>query len=132
MAFQKATTISREIQEEEIRIITKLRALADYLAKVHNDVLIADRVGTGVGIGAGAMTIGGLVAAPFTAGLSLSLTTTGIAAGIMGGVTSLGANLTGHLMLKSSLKKLSAESEQYFVKIEELSILADNSKYCIS
>ena len=73
--------LSKEIFEERKRIIKKLRAMADYLAKTHSDVLIADRVGTGVGIGSGVLFIGGLIAAPFTAGISLALTVTGTATG---------------------------------------------------
>ena len=79
--LKSITHLSKEIFEERKRIIKKLRAMADYLAKTHSDVLIADRVGTGVGIGSGVLFIGGLIAAPFTAGLSLGLTATGTATG---------------------------------------------------
>ncbi len=119
--------LSKEVLEERKRIIKKLRAMADYLAKTHSDVLIADRVGTGVGIGSGVLFIGGLIAAPFTAGLSLGLTATGTATGILGGITSAGANITGYFMSKYSLAPLQKELEQHYAKLQKLS--SSGSKY---
>lgn len=119
--------LSNEIINERKKIIKKLRKIADYLAKTNNDVLIADRVGTGVGIGSGVLFIGGLVAAPFTAGLSLGLTATGTAAGVLGGITSAGANITGYFISKYHLTPLEKELEKHYEKLQNLS--SSTSKY---
>lgn len=121
--------LSEEVFDERLRIIKKLREMADHLAETHNDVLIADRVGTGVGIGSGLLVIGGLVAAPFTAGISLGLTITGTVTGIMGGVTSAGANLTGYFLSKNELTSLKAELGEHLLHLEKLSTA--DSKYLV-
>lgn len=102
-------------------IIQKLRDIATYLEKTHKDVLIADRVGTGVGIGAGCLVLGGLVAAPFTAGLSLSLTVTGTITGVAGGLASAGANITGFVMEKKMVASLEEELKTHLEHVEQLS-----------
>lgn len=121
--------LSEEILHERQRIIKKLREMADYLAKTHNDVLIADRVGTGIGIGSGLLVIGGLIAAPFTAGISLGLTVTGTATGLLGGVTSAGANVTGYFISKNELTSLKAELGEHLLHLEKLSTA--DSKYLV-
>lgn len=121
------TKLSSETIDERDRIIKKLRAMADYLAKTHSDVLIADRVGTGVGIGSGFLFIGGLVSAPFTAGLSLGLTAVGTATGILGGITSAGANITGYVISKKSLASLEEELKMHYSNLEKLD--SSTSKY---
>jgi hypothetical protein len=84
--------------------------------------LIADRVGTGVGIGSGLLFIGGLVAAPFTAGVSLAfLTTAATATGIMGAITSAGANITGLVKTKNSLAPLQEELDKHLKLIKDIS-----------
>ncbi|KAI9551860.1 hypothetical protein GHT06_022196 [Daphnia sinensis] len=110
-----------EVLQERNDIIQKLRDIATYLEKTHNSVLIADRVGTGVGIGAGCLVLGGIVAAPFTAGLSLGLTVTGIATGVAGGLTSAGANITGFVLEKRNVASLEEELKKHLEHVEELS-----------
>ena len=95
--------------------------MAHRLSKTHSDVLIADRVGTGVGIGSGLLFIGGLVAAPFTAGLSLALTVTATTTGVMGAITSAGANITGFIMTKNSLDPLQKELDEHLKHIADFS-----------
>ncbi|XP_046445338.1 uncharacterized protein LOC124194967 [Daphnia pulex] len=112
---------TKEIHLERERIVKKLRDMADYLEKTHSDVLIADRVGTGVGIGSGLLFIGGLVAAPFTAGVSLALTTAATATGIMGAITSAGANITGLVMTKNSLAPLQEKLDKHLKHIKDIS-----------
>lgn len=110
-----------DVLQERKDIIQKLRDIATNLEKTHKDVLIADRVGTGVGIGAGCLVIGGLVAAPFTAGLSLSLTVMGTATGVAGGLTSAGANITGFVMEKKMVASLEEELKTHLKHVEQLS-----------
>lgn len=126
-SLEKFSDVYHDVYLEELKIIKKLRDMANHLAKIHGDVLIADRVGTGVGIGGGVLTIGGLLAAPFTAGLSLGFSVTGVGAGILGGGTSIGANITGYCLLKYNLKKLAKDAECHNSKVEELLKLTENS-----
>ena len=127
--LQNCTKLTEEFREERKNIILKLKEKADYLEKTHSDVLIADRVGTGVEIGSGILALGGLVAAPFTAGLSLGLTATGITTGIAGGLTSAGANLSGYFLSKKSIDLLQKELDQHNFKIEKFQDLISNSSY---
>lgn len=121
--------LSEDVFRERQRIIKKLRDMADYLEKTHNDVLIADRVGTGVGIGSGLLVIGGLVAAPFTAGISLGLTVAGTTTGILSGITSAGANITGYFLSKKELTSLKKELGEHLLHLEKLS--SSDSKYLV-
>ena len=106
-----------------------MRDMADYLEKTHADVLIADRVGTGVGIGSGLLVIGGLIAAPFTAGISLGLTVAGTTTGILSGMTSAGANITGYFLSKKELTSLKKELGEHLLHLEKLS--SSDSKYLV-
>jgi hypothetical protein len=65
-SLKSVKRLSKKTLRERNEIIKKLRNMADQLAKTHSNVLIADRVGTGVGIGSGLLFIGGLAAAPKT------------------------------------------------------------------
>ena len=132
-------------------VIRNLRTLADKLEKIHGDVLIADRVGTGVGIGAGILTIGGyfecmvcvikadlndvinttgLVAAPFTAGLSVGLSLVGGGVGFLGGMTSIGSNVTDFLCNKFLLQKMKEELEQHEMSTNQLAQLIPDISKC--
>jgi len=126
-SLQKFSDVYHDVYLEELKIIKKLRDMADRLAKIHSDVLIADRVGTGVGIGSGVLTIGGIIAAPFTAGASLTLSVAAAGGGLLGGGTSIGANITGHVLLKLNLKKLATDAASHNSKVEALLKLADDS-----
>lgn len=127
--IMKVSKISKEIHEEKLKIIKTLRDAAEYLEKTQNRVVIADRVGTGVRIGGSLLTIAGLIAAPYTAGASLRLTVAGTAGGVIGGVTSAGANLAGHLILKTTMDRLKKSVEAFNVKLEEFANLAEGSVY---
>lgn len=56
-----------------------LRSIANHIEKVTRDVGIAKTTGGSTAIVSGAAVIGGILAAPFTAGASLALTIGGIA-----------------------------------------------------
>ena len=121
--IQKYQKVSKEWMEQRKAIVKKLRDLADRLEKIHGDVLIADRVGTGVGMGGGILTIGGLIAAPFTAGISLGLSVVGTGASFLGGLTSLGSNITDVIWNKISLSKIREELQQHQISSNCLSDL---------
>ena len=57
----ECSKIIEELVNEQKHVIYKLREIACYLEKMHSDVLIADRVGTGVAITSGLLTLGGIV-----------------------------------------------------------------------
>jgi hypothetical protein len=64
-------------------------------------------------MGGGILTIGGLIAAPFTAGISLGLSVVGTGASFLGGLTSLGSNITDVVWNKISLWKIREELQQH-------------------
>ena len=64
----------------------------------------AEAAGGGLGIGGGAMVIGGLLLAPFTFGSSLALTAAGAVTGVAGGITSLTGSLVNQSWEKGEAK----------------------------
>ena len=82
-----------------VECYSKLNELADHVEKVTFDTGIAKTTGGGVGIAGGLCIVGGLIAAPFTAGLSLGLTIGGAAAGVASAATTITASIvqSGHV-----------------------------------
>ena len=78
-----------QVKQELKESIRKLRELADSVDKVHRDCTISNVVASSTGIASGALSILGLVLAPFTAGLSLGLSAAGIGLGAAAAVTGL-------------------------------------------
>lgn len=78
-----------QVKQELKESIKKLRELADHVDKVHRDCTISSVVASSTSIASGALSILGLVLAPFTAGLSLGLSAAGIGLGAASAVTGL-------------------------------------------
>uniref|UniRef100_A0A8C6FQN0 Apolipoprotein L3 n=1 Tax=Moschus moschiferus TaxID=68415 RepID=A0A8C6FQN0_MOSMO len=93
--------VKQELEEN----IKKLRELADSVDKVHRDCTISNVVASSTGVVSGALGILGLVLAPFTAGLSLGLSATGIGLGAAAAVTGLST------MVVESVNMSSAETQ---------------------
>uniref|UniRef100_A0A8C6DZW5 Apolipoprotein L3 n=1 Tax=Moschus moschiferus TaxID=68415 RepID=A0A8C6DZW5_MOSMO len=93
--------VKQELEEN----IKKLRELADSVDKVHRDCTISNVVASSTSIVSGALGILGLVMAPFTAGLSLELSVTGIGLGAAAAVTGLST------MVVESINTSSAETQ---------------------
>ena len=68
-----------------------LRSCGNHIAKVVHDTGVARTAGGAVGVASGAMILGGLIAAPFTAGASLALTAGGVATGVGSAATTITA-----------------------------------------
>lgn len=76
--------------------IATLEKIIELLHKTTKDVAISNTVGSSVGVLGGIIIIGGLIAAPFTAGASLipSAIAGGVTGGL-GGVTAIGSEIAG-------------------------------------
>ena len=94
-----------QVKQELKESIRKLRELADSVDKVHRDCTISNVVASSTGIASGALSILGLVLAPFTAGLSLGLSAAGLGLGTAASVTSFST------MLVESINTSSAENQ---------------------
>lgn len=79
---------------------------AEHIEEVVKNAGIAKTAAGGVGIASGAAAIGGIVAAPFTAGLSLTLTVGGIAGGVASAATSVIADLAKDSNIKEDEKAI--------------------------
>ena len=84
----------------------KINKLANHIEKVAYDTGIARTTGGGLGIASGVMAIGGILAAPFTAGASLALTIGGVATGVAGGATTLTASVIKEQHLKADAEAI--------------------------
>ncbi|XP_052497437.1 apolipoprotein L3-like [Budorcas taxicolor] len=103
-----------QVKQELKESIKKLRELADSVDKVHRDCTISNVVASSTGVASGALTILGLVLAPFTAGLSLGLSAAGIGLGAAASVTGLSA------MVVEKVNTSSAESQASLLDIAEI------------
>ncbi|XP_078396125.1 apolipoprotein L3-like [Cetorhinus maximus] len=93
--------------------IKNLRRIADDIDSCHKDATIAKVTGSSIGIAGGALSIAGLIAAPFTAGASLILTGVGCGVGIAGGATNIVASVTDAVNQNNNLEKVKSIMEQY-------------------
>lgn len=105
-----------------------LRECANVLDKVHRRTSKASRVAGVSSIAGGAMALGGLAAAPFTGGLSLSLTLGGAGVGAAGGVVSVSAVLLKHGWEKSKIEKAKKHSGDV---VKKMKILEEFLTICI-
>ena len=85
--------------------VSTVRTCASHLDEVAKDCGIATTVGGSAGVVGGALVIGGIIAAPFTGGLSLGLTLGGAGLGVAGGVTNITASLVNHGWEKSDTER---------------------------
>ena len=86
-----------EFEQSALISLRTMKECAEQLDKVASDTGIATTVGGAAGITGGILGLAGLIAAPFTFGLSLGLTIGGAAVGVAGGA----ATLTGSLVNQS-------------------------------
>ncbi|GCC18701.1 hypothetical protein chiPu_0020866 [Chiloscyllium punctatum] len=86
--------------------LKELRDIANCIDTCKRDVNIANVTGTSASIVGGLLAIGGLIASPFTFGVSLALTGVGLGVGVAGGVTNIGASITDHVTQKKKTDKM--------------------------
>ena len=126
--FKKEHGFSMTEYIDERRSCSKeIREVAGSIDTIVTAAGIARTTGGVVGVGAGAAALGGLVLAPFTAGLSLVLTVGGAIAGVAAGGTSLGAIIaqdvgirTKATVVKNLLDSLQKKEEVVCEVINEL------------
>ena len=85
--------------------INTLEECATQLEKVNTDTATAAVVGESVGIAGGALILGGLILAPFTAGVSLTAVAAGGYVGMAAGATTLTASIIEGKWEKSEKKE---------------------------
>lgn len=71
---------------ERKKVIDDLTTFKDRIQREQNIQDVGSYAYTGVGILGGALTLGGIIAAPFTAGASLAVTAAGVACGVSAGI----------------------------------------------
>lgn len=77
------------------KTIATLEKIIELLHKTTKDVTISNEVGSSVGAVGGIISIGGLIAAPFTAGVSLIPAIVGGVTAGLGAATSIGSSIAG-------------------------------------
>ncbi|XP_062569697.1 apolipoprotein L3-like [Saccostrea cucullata] len=97
--------------------------IIDGLECRRKNVNIASIVGSSVGLVGAALAVGGLVAAPFTAGVSLGLTIAVGVVGGMGGVTSAGSKISEFILNKATVSQM----ERYQMNLRERSRCLEKS-----
>ena len=83
-----------------------IREVADNLERVVKRTGIAKTTAGSVGVVSGAAALGGLILAPFTAGVSLVLTVGGVVGGIASSATTLSASVLKHTNINKKAKKV--------------------------
>ena len=83
---------------------SNLREIADSVERVVRDTGIARTTGGAVGVISGAAAIGGLILAPFTAGISLFLTVGGVAGGIAAAANNVAAAIVKDVKVNDQAK----------------------------
>eukprot|EP00062_Callorhinchus_milii_P021429 gi/632978140/ref/XP_007905740.1/ PREDICTED: LOW QUALITY PROTEIN: apolipoprotein L3-like [Callorhinchus milii] len=101
------------------RYVTLLQEIANNIDHCHKGASIANITGSSVGVIGGALTIAGLIAAPFTLGTSLILTGVGVGVGVAGGVTNITASAVDSASQSNKQKEL-MKSEEYKKDSEEM------------
>ena len=96
--------------------VKTVRECASHLDKVAKDVGISKTVGGSAAVLGSTMAIGGLIVAPFTAGLSLGLTLGGAGLGIAGGLTTVTGALINQGWEKSDTER-ARESTTSIIRI---------------
>ncbi|XP_062585211.1 uncharacterized protein LOC134246881 [Saccostrea cucullata] len=97
--------------------------IIDVLEGRRQNVNISNIVGSSVGLVGSALAIGGLIAAPFTAGVSLGLIVAGGVIGTLGSFTVMGSKVTEFILSKDAISML----ERYQMNLRERSRCMENS-----
>ncbi|NP_001279577.1 apolipoprotein L3-like [Callorhinchus milii] len=97
-----------------------LQEIANNIDECHKGATIANITGSSVGVLGGALTIGGLIAAPFTLGTSLILTGVGVGVGVAGGLTNITASAVDSASQSNKQKRVNEIMEKYKKDSEEM------------
>ncbi|KAK1341564.1 hypothetical protein QTO34_017979 [Cnephaeus nilssonii] len=96
-----------QVKQDLEERIEKLYALAHEVEKVHKDCAIAKVAASSSGVVSGILTIAGVCLAPFTAGVSLVLSATGVGLGAAAAVTGVTAGIVEYSKDASAKAKAS-------------------------
>jgi len=89
-------------------ITTTFTTIIQELELHHKNCTVSKIVGSSVGIVGGAVSVVGIVLAPFTLGLSLGLLAVGAVAGVAGGATAGGASIVELIINDTKVKEVTA------------------------
>ncbi len=109
--------IGYKIDDYEAKVHKAFEIIEECSSKLHQvakDTGIARTVAGSVQIVGGGLAIGGLIAAPFTAGASLGLTIAGIVTGASGAATSFASFLVNHVWDRNKRKKITKATAPLF------------------
>ncbi|XP_032897027.1 uncharacterized protein LOC116985957 [Amblyraja radiata] len=106
--------------KQSTEYIVELRSIADAIVDHHTDVIIAKNEGTKTQTVGGIIGITGLVAAPFTFGISLLLSGAGMAVGMAGRTSNNKSNSANDAYQKKKQEKVNEIVEQYLKMTEHL------------
>ncbi|XP_042194187.1 uncharacterized protein LOC121849701 [Callorhinchus milii] len=102
--------------------------IADNIDTVHQGATIANITGSSMGAVGGILSIGGLIAAPFTMGSSLVLASLGAGIGVAGGVTNIAASGVDAFKQGDIAKQIDEIMKQYK---EDSAEMADCCDQCV-
>lgn len=91
--------------------IVKLTEIKQTILKVHRRFSLAQTAGSVASISGTAATVGGMLLAPFTGGVSLGLTAYGLAASVSGAVTYVGTSIISSNQTKKWAEELKSVLE---------------------
>ena len=97
-----------DMHQEVTTIAEKLEKSGEDVDRYMKNAGRAKIFGGGVGILGGILVLSGVIAAPFTAGASLSLTGAGVAVGAAGGATTFGATVLAKIFERNGLRAVDA------------------------
>ncbi|XP_062901228.1 uncharacterized protein LOC134345025 [Mobula hypostoma] len=101
--------------------IRELQEIANGIDRYHKGATIANVTGSSAGAVGGVLTLAGIIAAPFTAGVSLVLTAVGASIGGAGAATNLTAGITEYVKRSMKQKKVDEIIRQYKSDQKEMS-----------
>ncbi|XP_072898125.1 apolipoprotein L3-like isoform X2 [Hemitrygon akajei] len=103
------------------RHIRELQEIANGIDRYHKGATIANVTGSSAGAVGGVLTLAGIIAAPFTAGVSLVLTAVGASIGGAGAATNLTAGITEYAKRSKEQKKVDEIIRRYKSDLKEMS-----------
>lgn len=117
-----------QVKEDIEKHIEQLQALAEKADHVHKDCTVANIVADSMGLLSGILTFAGIGLAPFTGGISLALSATGMGLGALSVTTTVTSSIVEHTNM-SSIEAEAKHLESAGINPVELAqeVLSDSS-----
>ncbi|KAM5164839.1 apolipoprotein L6-like [Mantella aurantiaca] len=121
--YEKQSSLLEEATSD---CVIELYSIADDVDKFHRNAVIANVVGSAVGIVGGITTLVGVALAPLTFGASLFASTIGIAAATAGGVTGVSASIADSMNTKKKCETVTEKINEIDNMINAVRKIATN------